>query len=92
MLAIIFTGVIRRERTPVVLSLCFGCSVSSQQTGTRAWLLCQIIMEINTSKMIMLNGTNYQLWRNKMKDLLFVKALHLPVFTTQKPDSKSDEE
>lgn len=86
------TGVIRRERTPVVLSLCFGCSVSSQQTGTRAWLLCQIIMEINTSKMIMLNGTNYQLWRNKMKDLLFVKALHLPVFTTQKPDSKSDEE
>ena len=27
-----------------------------------------------------------------MKDLLFVKALHLPVFTTQKPDSKSDEE
>ncbi|TYI24306.1 hypothetical protein ES332_A06G225000v1 [Gossypium tomentosum] len=84
--------VIRRERTPVVLSLCFGCLVSSQQTGIRAWLLCQIIMEINTSKMIMLNGTNYQLWRNKMKDLLFVKALHLPVFTTQKPDSKNDEE
>ncbi|KAG8478926.1 hypothetical protein CXB51_028925 [Gossypium anomalum] len=27
-----------------------------------------------------------------MKDLLFVKALHLSVFTTQKPDSKSDEE
>ncbi|KAK8589773.1 hypothetical protein V6N12_024164 [Hibiscus sabdariffa] len=26
-----------------------------------------------------------------MKDLLFVKALHLPVFATQKPDSKSDE-
>ena len=40
----------------------------------------------------MLNGTNYQLWRNKMKDLLFVKALHLPVFATQKPESKSDEE
>ncbi|KAL4279432.1 hypothetical protein GQ457_03G020660 [Hibiscus cannabinus] len=27
-----------------------------------------------------------------MKDLLFVKALHLPVFATQKLDSKSDEE
>ncbi|KAK8524988.1 hypothetical protein V6N12_029838 [Hibiscus sabdariffa] len=27
-----------------------------------------------------------------MKDLLFVKALHLPVFATQKPDSKNDEE
>ncbi|KAK9042947.1 hypothetical protein V6N11_071300 [Hibiscus sabdariffa] len=49
-------------------------------------------MEINTRKMIMLNGTNYQLWRNKMKDLLFVKALHISFFATQKPDSKSDEE
>ncbi|KAG6424239.1 hypothetical protein SASPL_114654 [Salvia splendens] len=55
-------------------------------------LLCSVIMEISTSRMIMLNGTNYQLWRNKMKDLLFVKALHLPVFATQKPESKSDEE
>ncbi|KAF2315489.1 hypothetical protein GH714_039930 [Hevea brasiliensis] len=27
-----------------------------------------------------------------MKDLLFVKSLHLPVFASQKPDSKSDEE
>ena len=27
-----------------------------------------------------------------MKDLLFVKKLHLPVFTTQKPDSMSEEE
>ncbi|KAG6387429.1 hypothetical protein SASPL_152616 [Salvia splendens] len=49
-------------------------------------------MEISTSRMIMLNGTNYQLWRNKMKDLLFMKALHLPVFATKKPESKSDEE
>ncbi|GMI83398.1 hypothetical protein HRI_002009100 [Hibiscus trionum] len=49
-------------------------------------------MEINTSKMIMLNGTNYQFWQNKMKDLLFVKALHLPIFATKKPESKSDEE
>ncbi|GMJ01977.1 hypothetical protein HRI_003866900 [Hibiscus trionum] len=49
-------------------------------------------MKINTSKMIMLNDTNYQLWWNKMKNLLFVKALHLLVFATQKPESKSDEE
>ena len=27
-----------------------------------------------------------------MKDLLFVKNMHLPVFGTQKPDSMSDEE
>ncbi|GMI65558.1 hypothetical protein HRI_000225100 [Hibiscus trionum] len=48
-------------------------------------------MEINTSK-IMLNATDYQLWRNKMKDLLFVKAFYLSVLATQKLDSKSDEE
>ncbi|KAJ0077765.1 hypothetical protein Patl1_37282 [Pistacia atlantica] len=27
-----------------------------------------------------------------MKDLLFVKRLYLPVFASEKPDSKSDEE
>ena len=27
-----------------------------------------------------------------MKDLLFIKALHLPVFATKKPESKTDEE
>ena len=51
-----------------------------------------VIMEVNTSRMIMLNGTNYQLWRNKMKDLLFVKAMHLPVFAIEKPESKSEED
>jgi len=35
-------------------------------------------MEANTNKMICLNGTNYHLWKGKMKDLLFVKKLHLP--------------
>jgi len=46
-----------------------------------AWM-----MEAN-AKMVALNGTNYHFWKGKMKDLLFVKKLHLPVFTTQKPDS-----
>lgn len=49
-------------------------------------------MEANTNKIVCLNGTNYHLWKDKMKDLLFVKNLHLPVFATKKPDSKSDEE
>jgi len=49
------------------------------------------MMEAN-AKMIALNGTNYHLWKDKMKDLLFVKKLHLSVFTTQKPDSMSEEE
>nr|KYP44187.1 Retrovirus-related Pol polyprotein from transposon TNT 1-94 [Cajanus cajan] len=49
------------------------------------------MMEENT-KMIALNGTNYHLWKGKMKDLLFVKKMHLPVFTTQKPNSMSEED
>ena len=43
-------------------------------------------------KMISLSGANYHLWKGKMKDLLFVKNLHLPVFASDKPESKSDEE
>lgn len=49
-------------------------------------------MEANTNRMVSLNGTNYHMWKGKMKDLLFVKNMHLPVFAAQKPDSKSDEE
>ena len=49
-------------------------------------------MEAKTSKMVSLNGTNYHIWRNKMKDLLFVMKLHLPIFTTTKPEGKMDEE
>lgn len=30
-------------------------------------------MEVNTSIMISLNGTNYQVWKSKMDDLLYVK-------------------
>ena len=49
-------------------------------------------MEAKTSKMINLNGTNYHIWRSKMKDLLFVTKMHLPVFGTTKPEGKTDEE
>nr|KYP73286.1 Retrovirus-related Pol polyprotein from transposon TNT 1-94 [Cajanus cajan] len=49
------------------------------------------MMEENT-KMIVLNGTNYHLWKGKMKDLLFVKKMYFPVFTSQKPDSMSEED
>lgn len=47
-------------------------------------------MEAKTSKMVNLNGTNYHIWRNKMKDLLFVMKLHLLVFATTKPEEKTD--
>lgn len=44
------------------------------------------------NKMICLSDPNYYFWKCKMSDLLFVKSLHLPVFATQKPDFKSDED
>ena len=43
-------------------------------------------------KMVSLNGTNCHYWKGKMKDLLFVKNMHIPVFGAQKPESMSDEE
>lgn len=49
-------------------------------------------MEANTNRMICLNVSNYHLWKGKMKDLLFVKNLHLPVFASEKPESKTDED
>ncbi|RDY03182.1 hypothetical protein CR513_13256, partial [Mucuna pruriens] len=49
-------------------------------------------MEDNTNRMVSLNSTNYHLWKGKMKDLLFVKKMHLPVFAAQKPEYISDEE
>lgn len=49
-------------------------------------------MEVNTSRMISLNGSNYNVWKRKMEDLLYVKGFHVPVFSTEKPERKSDEE
>ena len=47
---------------------------------------------INPSKMISLNVMNYHIWKGKMKDLLFVRSLHQPVFASKKPQSKNDED
>lgn len=44
------------------------------------------------SKMVCLNGSNYHIWKGKMKDLLFVKKMHLPVFASDKPQAMNDEE
>ncbi|RDX93850.1 hypothetical protein CR513_23834, partial [Mucuna pruriens] len=49
-------------------------------------------MEGNTNRMMSLNDTNYHLCKGKMKDLLFGKKMHLPIFAAQKPESMSDEE
>lgn len=47
---------------------------------------------VNTNRMVSLNGTNYHIWKRKMKDLLLVKNWHLPVFSTEKPADKTDEQ
>ena len=44
------------------------------------------------SKMVCLNGSNYHIWKGKMKDLLFVKKMHLLVFAPNKPQTLNDEE
>ncbi|GJR03812.1 putative RNA-directed DNA polymerase [Tanacetum coccineum] len=49
-------------------------------------------MEANTSRMVSLNGSNYHVWKGKMEDLLYVKDYYLPVFTTKKPENKTDAE
>ena len=49
-------------------------------------------MEVNTSRMVTLNGVYYAIWKGKLEDLLYVKNFYKPVFTTVKPDNKTDEE
>lgn len=49
-------------------------------------------MDVNTSRMVMLNGSNYHIWKAKMRDLLYVKGFHLPVFGEERPNDKSEAE
>ncbi|RDX69692.1 hypothetical protein CR513_51161, partial [Mucuna pruriens] len=60
--------------------------VVSKLSGLKGVLLAKI-MKGNTNRMMSLNGINYHLWKAKMKDLLFVKKMHLSVFATQKLES-----
>ena len=48
-------------------------------------------MEGNIRKIVCLNIRNYNIWKSKMKDLLFVKKMHLSVFSSHKPDNVTDE-
>ena len=48
-------------------------------------------MEINTTRMISLNGSNYHMWKGKMEDLLYCKNYHGPILgESAKPEDKSD--
>ena len=44
-------------------------------------------MKANTNRMISLNGTNYQAWKGKMEDFLYVKEYYKPVFNTEKREN-----
>lgn len=42
--------------------------------------------------MVLLNGSNYHLWNGKIKDILFIKKLHLSIFIFAKSNLVSDKE
>ena len=48
-------------------------------------------METNTSRMVTLNDSNYNIWKAKMEDLLYVKNFRTLVFGNEKPSIISDE-
>jgi len=45
-------------------------------------------MEMNTSRMIILNGSIYHIWKRIMEDLSYVKDYYLLVFAKEKPENK----
>ncbi|CAH1427640.1 unnamed protein product [Lactuca virosa] len=49
-------------------------------------------MKANTNRIVNLNGSNYQVWRGKMEDLLYVKDYYMHVFNTEKTEDKTDAE
>ena len=48
-------------------------------------------MEGNMIKRVCLIGRIYNIWKIKMKDLLFVMKIYLSVFSTHKPENVTDE-
>lgn len=42
--------------------------------------------------MVSLNGSNYNVWKENMEDLIYVKGFQFPNFSSEKLDGKSDEE
>ena len=60
----------------------------SQQSGIRARFNDGVKYEQDD----FLNGSNHHTWKGKMKDLLFVKKMHLPVFASNKLQSLNVEE
>ncbi|GJX85872.1 hypothetical protein Tco_0336646 [Tanacetum coccineum] len=49
-------------------------------------------MEANTIRMVNLNVSNYPVWKGKKEVFFYVKDSYLPVFSTEKPENKTDAE
>jgi len=48
-------------------------------------------METNTSRIVTLNGSSYNICKAKMEDLLYMKKFYKPAFGDEKPSNISDE-
>lgn len=44
------------------------------------------------SEIMCLNGRKYHTWKEKIKDLLFMKKIYLPIFASNKPHSMTDKD
>ena len=50
-------------------------------------------IESNTSRTISLNGSNYYMWKGKIKDFVYCRDYHAPISSkSTKPKDKIDEE
>lgn len=50
-------------------------------------------MEFDTSRMISLNGSNWQLWKRRMVDLLYCNDMHAPILgESSKPETMSKQD
>ena len=48
-------------------------------------------MDVTANRMVILNGSNYGLWKDKMEDLLSMKGYHHHMFVGRKPADKDEE-
>lgn len=49
------------------------------------FVLLKMDDKVGVSRMICLNSSNYQLWKTKMEDLLYVKDLYEPILSKTIP-------
>jgi len=69
------------------------CGFPISGIRVKLYFFCVQIMEASTSLMVSLNGSNWLIWKAKMKDLLYCKDLYSSVERDEaKPKSMSNDE